>query len=110
MTIDSIKERIALFEQFDQTMEKLFEELDSFHRKSRDVIRKESEAIKLYGLAFNFAWTLRNSIEVCQKYEYAIKNSLLHERFEHNKDLSDKLEYAVDEIVPYIENIIDTTG
>ena len=108
MTVDSIKERIALFEQFDQTMEKLLEELDSFHKESKIVIRQESESIKLFGLAFNFAWTLRNSIEVCQKYEASIKNSLLHERFLHNKDLSDRFEYAVDEIVPYIENIIDT--
>jgi hypothetical protein len=108
MTVDSIKKRIALFEQFDQTMGKLFEELNSFHKESKIVIRQESESIKLYGLAFNFAWTLRNSIEICQKYEAAIKNSLLHERFKHNKDLSDDFEYAVDEIVPYIENIIDT--
>ena len=108
MTVESIKERIALFERFDLTMGKLLEELDSFHKESKIVIRQESESIKLYGLAFNFAWTLRNSIEVCQKYEAAIKNSLLHERFQHNKDLSDKFEYAVDDIVPYIENIIDT--
>lgn len=108
MTVDSIKERIMLFEQFDQTMERLFEELNSFHKESKIVVRQESESIKLYGLAFNFAWTLRNSIEICQKYEAAIKNSLLHERFKHNKDLSDGFEYAVDEIVPYIENIIDT--
>ncbi len=108
MTVDSIKERIMLFEQFDQTMERLFEELNSFHKESKIVVRQESESIKLYGLAFNFAWTLRNSIEICQKYEAAIKNSLLHERFKHNKDLSGGFEYAVDEIVPYIENIIDT--
>lgn len=108
MTVDSIKERIALFERFDQTMDKLLGELHSFHKESKIVIRQESESIKLYGLAFNFAWTLRNSIEVCQKYEAAIKNSLLHERFQHNKDLSDQFEYAVDDIVPYIENIIDT--
>ena len=108
MTVDSIKERIALFERFDQTMDKLLEELHSFHKESKIVVRQESESIKLYGLAFNFAWTLRNSIEVCQKYEASIKNSLLHERFQHNKDLSDQFEYAVDDIVPYIENIIDT--
>lgn len=107
MTVDSIKERILLFEQFDQTLGKLLKELDSFHKESRLVIRQESESIKLYGLAFNFAWTLRNSIEVCQKYEAAIKNSLLHERFQHNKDLSDVFEDAVDVLVPYIENIID---
>ena len=108
MTVDSIKERIALFEQYDHTMEKLLKELDVFYKESRIVIRQESESIKLYGLAFNFAWTLRNSIEICQKYEAAIKNCLLHERFKHNKDLSDDFEYAVDEIVPYIENIINT--
>ena len=108
MTVDSIKERIALFGQFDQTMEKLLGELDCFYKESKSVIRQETESIKLYGLAFNFAWTLRNSIEVCQKYESAIKTSLLHDRFEMNKALSDKFEESVDLIVPYIENIIDT--
>lgn len=97
-----------LFEQFDKTMEKLLEELYDFQKESKIVIRQEMESIKLYGLAFNFAWTLRNSIDVCLKYESAIKNSLLHDRFEKNKKLSDDFEYAVDEVVPYIENIIDT--
>lgn len=108
MTVDSIKERITLFEQFDQTMKKLLEELENFYKESRIFIRNESESIKLYGLAFYFAWTLRNSIEVCQKYEDAIKNSLLHDRFERNKKLSDQFEESVDLIVPHIKKIIDT--
>lgn len=108
MTVEGIKKRLALFEQYDQAMAKLVEELDDFHKKSKILVRQESEAIKLYGLAFNFAWTLRNSIELCQKYEYEVKNSLLHERFEINKKLSDDFENSVDEIVPQLENLSQT--
>ena len=108
MTVEGIKERILLFEQFDQTMEKLLGELDNFYKGSRAVIRQKHDSIKLYGLAFNFAWTLHNSIVVCHKYESAIKNSLLHDRFERNKWLSEQFEESVNLIVPSIEKIIDT--
>ena len=108
MTVDGIKERLALFNQYDQAMAKLVDELGYFYRNSKALVRQESEAIKLYGLAFNFAWTLRNSIELCKKYEHEVKNSLLHERFETNKKLSDEFEQSVDEIVPLIEKLSQT--
>lgn len=108
MTVDGIKERLALFNQYDQAMAKLVEELDDFYKSSKALVRQESEAIKLYGLAFNFAWTLRNSIELCQKYEHEVKNSLLHVRFEINKKLSDDIEQSVGEIVPQIKKLSQT--
>lgn len=108
MTVDGIKVRVALFNQYDQAMAKLVEELEYFYKNSKVFVRQESEAIKLYGLAFNFAWTLRNSIELCQKYEHEVKNSLLHERFDINKKLSDDFEHSVNEIVPQLENLCQT--
>lgn len=108
MTVDGIKERLALFNQYDQAMSKLVEELDVFYKKSKTLVRQESEAIKLYGLAFNFAWTLRSGIELCQKYEHEVKNSLLDERFEKNRKLSDDFEQRVDEIVPQLEKLSQT--
>ena len=108
MTVDGIKARMALFNQYDQAMAKLVEELEYFYKNSKVFVRQESEAIKLYGLAFNFAWTLRNSIELCQKYEHEVKNSLLHERFDINKKLSDDFEHSVNEIVPQLENLCQT--
>ena len=108
MTVDGIKARMALFNQYDQAMAKLVEELEYFYKNSKVFVRQESEAIKLYGLAFNFAWTLRNSIELCQKYEHEVKNSLLHERFDINKKLSDDFEHSVNEIVPHLENLSQT--
>jgi len=99
---------MALFCQYDQAMAKLVEELDIFYKNSKTLVRQESEAIKLYGLAFNLAWTLRNSIELCQKYEHEVKNSLLHERFEINKKLSDDIEQSVGEIVPQLEKLSQT--
>ena len=89
-------------------MERLLEDIDRFYNESKTVIRKKSESIKLYGLAFNLAWALRNGIEICQKYEEEIKNSLLHDRFQHNKGISDRYEDSVDKIVPYIERVIFT--
>lgn len=108
MTVDGIKERLALFDQYDHTMAKLVEELDVFYKKSKILVRQGSEAIKLYGLAFNFAWTLRSCIELCQKYEHEIKNSLLDERFEINKKLSDDIEQSVGVIVPQLEKLSQT--
>lgn len=108
MTVDGIKERLALFNQYDQGMAKLVDELDIFYKYSKALVRLESEAIKFYGHTFNFAWTLRNSIELCQKYEYEVKNSLLHERFEINKKLSDDIEQSVGMIVPQLENLSKT--
>jgi len=108
MTVDGIKARIALFNQYDQAMAKLTEELDDFYKNSKILIGQESNAIKLYGLAFNFAWTLRNSIELCQKYEHEVKSSLLHERFKINQKLSDDFEQSVNEIVPQLENLSKT--
>lgn len=108
MTVEGIKKRLALFNQYDQAMENLVEEMNNFHQNSKTLVRQESEVIKLYGLAFNFAWTLRNNIELCQKYEYEVKNSLLHERFEINKNLSDDFEQAVNEIVPRLEYLSQT--
>lgn len=108
MTVDGIKERLALFNQYDQAMAKLVEDLDDFHKNSKTLVRQESEAIKFYGLAFNFAWTLRNSIELCQKYEHEVKNSLLHERFEKNRKLSEDFEQKVDEIVPHLDKLSQT--
>ena len=107
MTVDSIKERIALFDQFDKTMDALVEELEMFRSVSKTLIKQKTESIKLYGLAFNLAWSLRNSIELCQKYEQEVRNSLLHDRFERNKQLSDLLEEKADELVPYIGRIVD---
>ena len=78
MTVDGIKKRLALFNQYDQMMEKLMKEMNEFRVDSRIVIGEKKEAIKLYGYAFNFAWTLYNSIDICQKYEAEIKNSLFH--------------------------------
>ena len=108
MTVDGIKKRLALFDQYDQAMAKLVEDLDVFYNNSKNLVRQELESIKLYGLAFNFAWTLRNSIDLCQKYENEVKNSLLHERFDINKKLSDDFEEYVDEIVPLLENLSRT--
>lgn len=108
MTVDGIKERLALFNHYDQAMAKMIEELDVFYMNSKTLVRQESDAIKFYGLAFNFAWTLRNSIELCQKYEHEVKNSLLHERFDINKKLSDDFEHSVNEIVPQLENLSQT--
>lgn len=108
MTVDGIKKRLALFNQYDQAMAKLVEEIDYFYTNSKTLVRQESEAIKLYGLAFNFAWTLRNGIELCQKYEHEVKNSLLRDRFNINKKLSDDFEQYVDEIVPQLEKLNQT--
>ncbi len=108
MTVDGIKKRLALFEQYDEAMAQLVEEMNSFYRRSKAIIRHESESIKLYGLAFSFAWTLRNSIELCQKYEEEVKNSLLHERFDINEKLSDDVDAIVNDIVPHLERIIQT--
>lgn len=108
MTVDGIKKRLALFNQYDQAMAKLVDELDVFYKNSQTLVRQESETIKLFGLAFNFAWTLRNSIDLCQKYEQEVKNSLLHERFEKNKKLSDDFEHSVNKIVPQLEILSQT--
>lgn len=108
MTVEGIKERLELFNQYDQAMEKLVEELEYFYKNSKALARQESEVIKLYGLAFNFGWTLRNIIELCQKYENEVKKSLLHERFDINRRLSDEFEQSVDEIVPQIEKLSQT--
>ncbi len=108
MTEDSIKARIALFDQFDQTMKKLIEEIEGFGNESRELIKKESPSVGLYGLAFHLAWKLRYSIEICQKYEDSIRNSLLDDCYEKNKELSDRFEELVSRFVPYIERIIDT--
>lgn len=108
MTVDGIKKRMALFSQYDQAMANLVEELECFHKNSKAPVKQDSEDIKLYGLAFNLAWTLRNSIELCQKYEHEVKNSLLHERFEINRKLSDDFEQKVDEIVPQLEKLSQT--
>ena len=107
MTVDSIKERIALFNQFDKTMDALVEELEMFRSVSKTLIKQKTESIKLYGLAFNLAWSLRNSIELCQKYEQEVRNSLLHDRFDRNKQLSDLFEEKADELVPFIERIVN---
>lgn len=108
MTVEGIKKRLDLFNQYDQAMGKLLEELNDFHKSSKALVRQESEAIKLYGLAFNLAWTLRNSIDLCKQYEQEIKKSLLHERFEANKKLSDDFEQSVEEIVPQLEKLSQT--
>ena len=89
-------------------MEQLCEELSNFKQSSKTIIKQDSQSIKLYGLAFNLAWTLRDGIELCQTYEKEVKNSLLHERFEKNQELSEKIENSASEIVPYLENIVNT--
>lgn len=106
MTIEGIKERLSLFNQYDQMMEKLMKEMNEFRVVSRIVIGEKKEAIKLYGYAFNFAWTLYNSIDICQKYEAEIKNSLFHGRYEENQKYLDDFEIASRELIPFVENIV----
>lgn len=106
MTIEGIKERLSLFNQYDQMMEKLMKEMNGFLVDSRIVIGEKKEAIKLYGYAFNFAWTLYNSIDICQKYEAEIKNSLFHGRFEENQKYLDDFEIVSRELIPFVENIV----
>ncbi len=106
MTIDGIKERLSLFNQYDQTMEKLMKEMNGFRVNSRIVIGEKKEAIKLYGYAFNFAWTLYNSIDICQKYEAEIKNSLFYGRFDQNQKYADDFEIVAKELIHFIENIV----
>ncbi len=108
MTVEGIKRRLKLFDQYDHTINRLIEELPAFQKSSKGFIRQKTESIKLYGLAFNFAWTLRNDIQLCLKYKEEVENSLLDERFDINQKYSDKIEQEVDEMIPYLENIIDT--
>lgn len=106
MTIDGIKERLSLFNQYDHAMKKLVGELEAFRKESKEVVRDNSDPIRLYGLAFNLAWTLRNSIELCQKYDNELRNSLLYARHEMNESISDLVEESKDYIVPFLENLI----
>lgn len=106
MTVDGIRERLSLFNQYDHAMQKLVGELEAFQDESKLVVKENSDPIRLYGLAFNLAWTLRNSIELCQKYDDEVRYSLLYERYEMNKSLSDLMEECKDRIVPFLENLI----
>ena len=108
MTVEGIKKRLALFNQYDQAMGKFVEELQSFKTNITTLFNQKPDSIKLYGHAFNLAWTLRNDIELCQQYDEEIRNSLLRDRFEQNKQMSDKVEHLVNDIVPHMEKLIDT--
>lgn len=106
MTVEGIKERLSLFNQYDQMMEKLMKEMNEFRVDSRIVIGEKKEAIKLYGYAFNFAWTLYNSIDIFQKYEAEIKNSLFYGRFDENQKYADDFEIVAKELIHFVENIV----
>ncbi len=108
MTVEGIRKRIALFSQFDQTMEKLENELKEFNTKSQILFREKQESIKLYGHAFNIAWTLYNAIGICQRYEEEIKNSLLYARYVKNKENAEKFDIIINEILPFIETLMQS--
>ena len=106
MTVEGIKERLSLFNQYDQMMVKLMKEMNEFRVDSKIVIGEKKEAIKLYGYAFNFAWTLYNSIDIFQKYEAEIKNSLFYGRFDENQKYADDFEIVAKELIHFVENIV----
>ncbi len=108
MTVEGIKERIALLSQYDLTLEKLMKELDEFSTKSKTLIREKQESIKLYGYAFNLAWSLYNCIDVCSRYETEIKNSLFYGRYDKNRDNAEKFDIKINEILPFVEELIQS--
>lgn len=110
MTEQSIKDRLKIFSQFDESLEKLIEEKSYFVNQCKMALEKEAAPVKIYPLAFNFAWTLRYVIGCAQKYLDAIQNSLLDDRYQNNLDNKDKIENEFRDFIPLIDDFEKTAG
>lgn len=110
MTEQSIIERLEIISQYDQSLDKLIEDKAYFVNQCKIALEKESAPVKIYPLAFNFAWTLRYVIGCAQKYLDAIKNSLLDDRYQKNLENKEKIETEFRNLIPLIDDFEKTAG
>lgn len=110
MTEQSVKERNVIINQFDQALTKLINEKNYFVNQCKDAVEKESTPVKIYSLSFNFAWTLRYTIDCTQKYDSVIRNSLLDDRFDNNLANKQWIENEFFDFIPFIDNLEQSAG
>ncbi len=110
MTEKSIIERLEIFSQFDQSIDKLIEDKTYFVNQCRIALEKESAPVKIYPLAFNFAWSLRYVIGCTEKYLDAIQNSLLDDRYQKNLKNKDRIEKEFRDLILLIDDFEKTAG
>lgn len=102
MSEEGIKRGIGVIEQFFKSMEKLDSDAKYFVSECKSAIEQQEASIKIYALAFNFAWTLRYTIHRLQEYEDVLRNTLLYDYFEENQKKVDDFGY----LTRYLENFI----
>ena len=105
MTEASIENRIEIFRTFDLSMEKLRKDNEEFITILTTPINTNQETLLLYGAAFTYALQLQTCIEQSKKYNEEIKNSLLDNRYDHNKQYADEIETKAHSVISYIERI-----
>ncbi len=105
MTEESIKSRAVTIQAFDDSIKKLFAEKEYFVNECRETITQKIFKIKIFGLAFNFAWAIRYVIDIAQKYEQVLCNSLLYDRFNENKEYYEKLDELTYDVDTFIKRM-----
>ena len=105
MTEEGIKERIKIIADFDDNMAKLKEEYSYFTKACKNAIELERAPFKVYGLAYNFALTLRSIYSSMEVYYAEISNSLLCDRNEVNCQYKEAIEDINRKLIPYINNL-----
>lgn len=105
MTEEGIKERIRIIADFDNSMTKLDEEYKYFTKACKHAIVTEKAPFKVYGLAYNFALTLRSIYTSMERYYDEIRNSLLYDRFETNSQYKETIVDINRKLIPYINNL-----
>ena len=115
MCEDRVKKGIYTVNQFFDSMEKLKSEVAYFEEECKNAIIQKYAFFKVYGLSYNLAWTLRGVIYRLDEYGEVLRNTLLYDYFEENRQyiedvnlLANRLDaFITQSLDPYTVDLID---
>ena len=108
MTEEIIKRNIEVINNYFQSMQKLYSDIDYFISECKTVIKQDGNIVKIYGLAYNLAWSLRYTMKLMVEYEKILQNSLLYDYWKENQEEAEKFNDISEELVSFIKKSLDT--
>lgn len=107
MSEESIKKNIEIVSDYFEGIKKLYSDFDFFKSESITAIRQKVALVKIYGLSFNLAWSLRYAIDRMMAYKDMLSNTLLYDYWEDNNKTLDDFRYAARELEDFINRVIE---
>lgn len=107
MSEDSIKKNLDIINSYFDGMHKLYSDVDYFTTECINAIKEKTAVVKIYGLGFNLAWSLRYTINKMIAYQNMLINTLLYDYWEENKNEVDHFSQMSAELEDFINSNLE---